>query len=206
MFTDLLIVNSKPIGSPFHQEFPEQGSSFLRTVHLVIILLRHVRYNKVAESFTCNANILKLGRVFLSIFPLWNVCKILTTCRSTRVKISPACTMPKVAGHLAFLAAVCNLFLSYLMKINKQDGRIAPAYFSPNYKYFDQLLQTVKNKNYYFQFSIQRVFTNIISTTDFCTLYKSVSRFSVKIFCRTVPKKFLGQPFSVSLISGIEKC
>ena len=26
--------------------FPQQGSSFLRTVHLVIILLRHVRYNK----------------------------------------------------------------------------------------------------------------------------------------------------------------
>ena len=25
-----------------------------------------------------------------------------------------------------------------------QDGRLAPAYFSPNYKYFDQLLQTVK--------------------------------------------------------------
>ena len=28
----------------------------------------------------------------------------------------------------------------------EQDGRLAPAYFSPNYKYFDQLLQTVKNK------------------------------------------------------------
>ena len=28
----------------------------------------------------------------------------------------------------------------------QQDGRLAPAYFSPNYKYFDQLLQTVKNK------------------------------------------------------------
>ena len=28
----------------------------------------------------------------------------------------------------------------------EQDGRLAPAYFSANYKYFDQLLQTVKNK------------------------------------------------------------
>ena len=28
----------------------------------------------------------------------------------------------------------------------EQDDRLAPAYFSPNYKYFDQLLQTVKNK------------------------------------------------------------
>ena len=30
--------------------------------------------------------------------------------------------------------------------MTKQDGRLAPAYFSPNYKSFDQLLQTVKNK------------------------------------------------------------
>ena len=28
----------------------------------------------------------------------------------------------------------------------KQDGRLAPACFSPEYKYFDQHLQTVKNK------------------------------------------------------------
>ena len=28
----------------------------------------------------------------------------------------------------------------------KQDGRLAPAYFSPEYKYFDQHLQTVKNE------------------------------------------------------------
>ena len=27
----------------------------------------------------------------------------------------------------------------------KQDGRLAPPYFSPEYKYFDQHLQTVKN-------------------------------------------------------------
>ena len=26
----------------------------------------------------------------------------------------------------------------------KQDGRLAPAYFSPNYKSFDQALQTVE--------------------------------------------------------------
>ena len=30
--------------------------------------------------------------------------------------------------------------------ITEQDGRLAPVYFSPNYKYFDHLLQTVKNK------------------------------------------------------------
>ena len=28
----------------------------------------------------------------------------------------------------------------------QQDGRLAPAYFSPEHKYFDQHLQTVKNE------------------------------------------------------------
>ena len=32
-----------------------------------------------------------------------------------------------------------------------------------------------------------------------------VSRFPSKNFCLTVPKNFVGEPFSVSLISGIEK-
>ena len=32
-----------------------------------------------------------------------------------------------------------------------------------------------------------------------------VSKFPSKVFCLTVPKKFGGEPFSVSLISGIEK-
>ena len=32
------------------------------------------------------------------------------------------------------------------LKINKQHGRQAPAKFLPNYKRFDQLLQTVNNE------------------------------------------------------------
>ena len=36
-------------------------------------------------------------------------------------------------------------------------------------------------------------------------LQRVMSRFSDEIFCLTVPKKFVGEPFSVSLISGIEK-
>ena len=32
-----------------------------------------------------------------------------------------------------------------------------------------------------------------------------VSNFLSKIFCLTKPKNFVGEPFSVSLISGIEK-
>ena len=31
------------------------------------------------------------------------------------------------------------------------------------------------------------------------------SRFSFDFFCLRVPKKFVGEPFSVTLISGIEK-
>ena len=34
---------------------------------------------------------------------------------------------------------------------------------------------------------------------------REVSRFPSKIFCLTVPKNFVGEPFRVSLISGIEK-
>ena len=112
---------------------------------------------------------------------------------------------------------------------------LAPAYFSPNYNCFDQLLQTVKNK----RIVLILVFTKFISTTDFCTLCKSVSRFSVekfsshsaekfrrgtllyfrkflvpknvrdkrggryhdflsKLFCLTVPKNFVGEPFCIS--------
>ena len=39
------------------------------------------------------------------------------------------------------------LIFSFCFGSNKkQDVRLAPAYFSPNYKYFDELLQTVENK------------------------------------------------------------
>ena len=96
-----------------------------------------------------------------------------------------------------------------------------------------------QKQNYCFDISFQRVFTNINSTTDICTLCKRVSRFSVKIvlshstekirrgaflwfgrslvsknvrdkrgggyhdfpsklFCLTVPKNFVGEPFGIS--------
>ena len=84
---------------------------------------------------------------------------------------------------------------------------LAPAYFSPNCKYFDQLLQTVKNKTTVL-ILVFKGFLQINSTTDFCTLGKRVSRFSVEnllshsteklrrgtLFCFTkflVSKKFM---------------
>ena len=73
----------------------------------------------------------------------------------------------------------------------ERNGRLAPTYFSPNYKYFDQLLRTVKNETS-FEFSFQRFFTKINSTTDFYTL--CYHDFPLKICCFTVAKKFVEKP------------
>ena len=128
----------------------------------------------------------------------------------------------------------------------QQDGRLAPAYFSPNYKYFDQLLQTVKNKTTvlnlvskeflqtsiprlisvlnakgYHDFSLKRFLSHSAEKfrtgTLLCFIKFPVAKkfmdkrggikiFRRNFFCGTVPKFFVGESFSVSLISGIEKC
>ena len=72
----------------------------------------------------------------------------------------------------------------------KQDDRLAPAYFSPNCKYFDQLLQTVKNESTVLNLVFKGFFTNINSTIDFYTLCKRVSRFSVENFLSHNAEKF----------------
>ena len=82
-------------------------------------------------------------------------------------------------------------FSNVANKMEQQDGRLAPAYFSPNYKYFDQLLQTVKIKTTVLIIVFQRVFTNINSTTDFCTLCKRVSRLSFEKFLSHGTESFL---------------
>ena len=71
----------------------------------------------------------------------------------------------------------------------KQDGRLATAYFSPNYKYFDQFLQTVINKTTVL-ILVFKEFLQINSTTDFCTLCKRVSRFSLEKFSSHSAEKF----------------
>ena len=80
----------------------------------------------------------------------------------------------------------------------KQDGRLVPAYFSPNYKYFDQLLQPVKNKTtvsiLVFQEFLQTSIRPLISV-----LYaKRYHDFPLKNFRVTVPKNFVDEPFCVS--------
>ena len=84
--------------------------------------------------------------------------------------------------------------------------RVAPAYFSPNYKYFDQLLRTVKSKTTVLILVFQRIFININSTTDFCTLCKRVSRLSVDKFLSHSAEKFRRGTLLCLKISGIEKC
>ena len=81
---------------------------------------------------------------------------------------------------------------------SKQDGRLALAYFSPNYKYFDQLLQTVKNKTTV----LILVFNDFLQTSLrplISVLYaKGYHEFPLENFDLTVPKKFKEEPFCVS--------
>ena len=90
---------------------------------------------------------------------------------------------------------------SFEIKVNskpKQGGRLALAYFSPNYKYFDQLLQTVRNKttvlNLVFKEFLQTSIQPLISV-----LYaKGYHDFPLKNFCLTVPKNIVEEPFCLS--------
>ena len=68
----------------------------------------------------------------------------------------------------------------------KQDARLSPAYFSPNYKYFDQLLQTLKNKttvlNLVFKGFLRTSVPPLISKF-YAKEFYILSRFSVENFC-----------------------
>ena len=98
-----------------------------------------------------------------------------------------------------------NETLESMRSNDKQDGRLAPAYFSPNYKYFDQLLQTVKNKTTVLILVFKEFLQTSIRPLISVLYAKGYHNFPLLIFCLTVPKKFVDEPFSVSLISGIEK-
>ena len=81
---------------------------------------------------------------------------------------------------------------------SKQDGRLALAYFSANYKNFDQLLQTVKNKttvlilvfNNFSQMSIRPLISILYA--------KGYHEFPLENFDLTVPKNFKEERFCVS--------
>ena len=98
-------------------------------------------------------------------------------------------------------------YLDYYSRITgkSKTRRLASAYFSPDYKYFDQLLQMVKNKttvvNLVFKEFLQTSIPPLISV-----LYaKGYHTFPSKLFCLTVPNNFVEEPFCVSESFGYRK-
>ena len=82
---------------------------------------------------------------------------------------------------------------------------LAPRYFSINYKYFDQLLQTVRNKTT----RLILVFKQLLQTSIpplISVLYaKGYHDFLLKNFRLTVPKNFVEEPVCVSQNFGYRK-
>ena len=84
---------------------------------------------------------------------------------------------------------------------------LAPAYFSPNYKYFDQILQTVKNKTTLLILVFEEFLQTSIPPLISILYAKVYHHLPLNTFPLTVPKNFIGEPFCAVFqkISGIEK-
>ena len=67
---------------------------------------------------------------------------------------------------------------------------LAPAYFSPNYKYFDQLLQTVKNETTVLILVFKEFLETSIPPLISVLYAKGYHYFPLKNFRLTVPKNF----------------
>ena len=75
---------------------------------------------------------------------------------------------------------------------------LAPAYFSPNYKYFDQLLQTVKKKTTVLILVLKEFLQTSIPPLIFVLYAKKYHYFPLKNFRLTVPKNFVEERVYVS--------
>ena len=75
---------------------------------------------------------------------------------------------------------------------------LAPANFSPNYKNFDQLLQTVKNKTIVLILVFKEFLHTSIPPLIFVLYAKGYHYFPLKNFRLTVPKNFVEEPVCVS--------
>ena len=82
---------------------------------------------------------------------------------------------------------------------------LAPAYFSPNYKYFDQLLQTVKNKTTVLILVFKELLQTSIPPLISVLYAKGYHYFALKNFRLTVPKNFVEEPVCVSENFGYRK-
>ena len=83
-------------------------------------------------------------------------------------------------------------------EMRKQDGRLALAYFSPNYKYFDQLLQKVENKTTVLILVCKEFLQTSIQPLISVLYAKGYHDFPLKNFRPAVPKNFVEEPFCVS--------
>ena len=72
---------------------------------------------------------------------------------------------------------------------------LGPAFFSPTYKYFDQLLQTVKNETTVLLLAFKEILQTSIPSLIFILYAKGCHYFLMKNFCLTVPKIFVEEPF-----------
>ena len=72
------------------------------------------------------------------------------------------------------------------------------AFFSLNYKYFDQLLQTVRNKTTVLILIFKEFLQTSIRPLISVFYAKEYDDFPLKNFCLTVPKNFVEEPFFVS--------
>ena len=79
------------------------------------------------------------------------------------------------------------------------------AYFSPNYKYFDQLLQTVKNKTTVLILVFKEFLQTSIPPLISVVYAKGYHDFPLENFRLTVPKNFAEEPVCVSENFGYRK-
>ena len=82
---------------------------------------------------------------------------------------------------------------------------LAPAYFSPNYKYFDQLLQTVKNKTTVLILVFKEFLQTSIPPLISVLYAKGYLYFPLENFRLTVPKNLVEKPLCVSENFGYRK-
>ena len=87
----------------------------------------------------------------------------------------------------------------------KQDGRLAPAYFSPSYKYFDQLLQTVKNKTTVLILVFKEFLQTLIPPLISVLYAKGYHDFPWNNFRLTELKNIVEEPVCVSEKFGYRK-
>ena len=87
----------------------------------------------------------------------------------------------------------------YRLLHSKYKGRLAPANFSPNCKYFDQILQTVKNETTVLSLVSESFLeTSLAPLISILYAKNGISRFFFENFLSPVPRKFEEENFGVS--------